>query len=509
MEAKRATIGFIAAGRRGKARILKFPEIIQGGMGTGVSNWLLARAVSVAGQLGVVSGTAIDTIFARRLQDGDAGGHMRRAMAHFPVPDIAKRVVDRYFVEGGKPQHKAYKPTPMFTLNPNRIYQELVVCANYAEVWLAKEGHKGRVGVNLLEKIQVPNIYSLYGAMLAGVDYVLMGAGIPRDIPGALDRLSKHLQTKLRINVAGAKTPHDTTMEPTELLGQELPELKRPDFLAIVSSGVLAKSLQKKATGEINGFIFEGPKAGGHNAPPRGKLQLNDRGEPIYGEKDSLIFDEFNELGKPYWVAGAAADPNLLRYVQSKGAKGVQVGTLFAFSDESGMLPSIKRYFHQRALEDNVDVYTDPKASPTGFPFKVAKMEGSISEEDAYQARQRVCDLGYLRSAYEKEDGSLGYRCPSEPVEIYERKGGKVEDTVGRKCLCNGLLANIGQPQRRKDGSEENVLVTAGDEINRVVKLLRPDREGYSATDVIRYLLSEPAEARTPEPKLATATASL
>ena len=30
----------------------------------------------------------------------------------------------------------------------------------------------------------------LYGAMLAGVDYVLMGAGIPRTIPGILDSLA-------------------------------------------------------------------------------------------------------------------------------------------------------------------------------------------------------------------------------------------------------------------------------------------------------------------------------
>ena len=53
------------------------PTIIQGGMGAGVSSWRLAQAVSQLGQLGVVSGTALDLIFARRLQDGDPGGHMR------------------------------------------------------------------------------------------------------------------------------------------------------------------------------------------------------------------------------------------------------------------------------------------------------------------------------------------------------------------------------------------------------------------------------------------------
>ena len=47
------------------------PQIIQGGMGIGISHWKLAREVSLTGQLGVVSGTAIDNVLARRLQNGD------------------------------------------------------------------------------------------------------------------------------------------------------------------------------------------------------------------------------------------------------------------------------------------------------------------------------------------------------------------------------------------------------------------------------------------------------
>ena len=77
------------------------PAIIQGGMGAGVSDWRLARAVSAQGQLGVVSGTALDVILARRLQSGDPGGHMRRGLDRFPVPAIAKRIWHRYYVPGG------------------------------------------------------------------------------------------------------------------------------------------------------------------------------------------------------------------------------------------------------------------------------------------------------------------------------------------------------------------------------------------------------------------------
>ena len=46
------------------------PKIIQGGMGAGVSSWSLANAVAKAGQLGVVAGTALDLILARRLHCG-------------------------------------------------------------------------------------------------------------------------------------------------------------------------------------------------------------------------------------------------------------------------------------------------------------------------------------------------------------------------------------------------------------------------------------------------------
>ena len=60
------------------------PIIIQGGMGVGVSGWRLARTVAETGQLGVVSGTALPLVLTRQLQLGDPGGHLARALAHFP-----------------------------------------------------------------------------------------------------------------------------------------------------------------------------------------------------------------------------------------------------------------------------------------------------------------------------------------------------------------------------------------------------------------------------------------
>ena len=89
-------------------------------------------------------------------------------------------------------------------LQNDPAFTELTVTANFAEVFLAKEGHTGVVGVNYLEKVQIPTLPSLFGAMLAGVDYVLMGAGIPRFIPGILDSLAAGRLTELKVDVEEA-----------------------------------------------------------------------------------------------------------------------------------------------------------------------------------------------------------------------------------------------------------------------------------------------------------------
>ena len=182
--------------------------VIQGGMGMAVSSWRLASAVSRAGQLGVVSGTGVDLVLARRLQDGDLDGSVRRALSHFPIPEVATRLIERYYLAGGRAPGASYTPVPRLALNPSRHDQELTVAGNFVEVWLAKEGHDGPVGVNYLEKIQMATAAGAYGAMLAGVDYVLMGAGIPREIPHLLDCLAAGLPATIHVDVHGATEQH-------------------------------------------------------------------------------------------------------------------------------------------------------------------------------------------------------------------------------------------------------------------------------------------------------------
>ena len=155
-------------------------------------------------------------------------------------------------------------------MSPRR--ERATVFANFVEVFLAKEGHDGVVGINLLTKVQMPNLGSLYGAMLAGVDYVLMGAGIPKEIPGALDRLAEHRAASLKFDVEGMGRDEIEylTFDPREhWLAGAPPALKRPYFFPIIASNSLAVMLARKATGRVDGFVIEGPTAGGHNAPPR------------------------------------------------------------------------------------------------------------------------------------------------------------------------------------------------------------------------------------------------
>ena len=454
-----------------------YPTIIQGGMGAAVSNWRLARAVAERGQLGVVSGTALDTVLIRRLQDGDPGGHMRRALAAFPVAGVVPPILEAWYIPGGKAADAPYKLKPMPTAEMLREDEALLMVANFVEVYLAKEGHNGMVGINLLEKIQLPTLPSLFGAMLAGVDVVIMGGGIPLGIPGALDKLAQLQPVEMRLNVVTAHRDQafHTSFHPGTHVGAAQSALRRPLFFAVIASDVLAKTLVKKANGRVDGFVIEHHNAGGHNAPPR-------RGD-AYSERDVCSVEKVAGLGLPFWLAGGCAAPESVAAAKSVGACGVQVGTAFACCQESGILDSIKAEIIEQHRSGTLDVITDFRASPTGYPFKRVEVEANHRREAC-----RACDLGYLRTVYAKDDGTLGYRCPAGPRKPFLSKGGSAEEAEGKHCLCNGLLATIGLGQIRR-GTPVQPLVTWGDDMRFLDPILGSEKSSYSAGEVLDYLL--------------------
>jgi nitronate monooxygenase len=307
-----------------------------------------------------------------------------------------------------------------------------------------------------------------------------------------MDLLSRHEPATYPLHVIGAVEGDDTLMrfDPRAFLEGDLPPLPRPAFLPIISSHILGATLLKKSNGSVQGFIIEGPTAGGHNAPPRGKLQLNAVGEPVYGERDEVDLEKMRALGVPFWLAGGYATPARLREAQALGAHGIQVGTAFAFCEESGMRDDYKEALRVKAREGTAQVFTDRLASPTSFPLKVALLEGTLSDTEVYEARARVCDLGYLREAYRAPDGAVGFRCAAEPVGAFVNKGGPPDEVQGRKCICNALLSTMGLPQVR-GRTVEPAIITSGNALDDITRFMPPGGTRYTAADVVAQLLEE------------------
>jgi nitronate monooxygenase len=459
---------------------MKTPKIIQGGMGVNISSPLLAKTVSMFSKinketLGTISGVVLEKVMTRQLgQGGPNAQAIIRALKTFPFNDVAEEIISEY-------HEKPHKNTPAFTVNPSRLLINLTICANYAFVKIAKEGHNNPVSINYLEKIAMPHVYAIFGAMLADVDFITMGAGIPIQIPALINAYLENKPGTYKIPVIGGED-YEVSFDPKSFFCREIPSLKRPGFIPIISSNVLATVLMKKLPeGSIYGFVVEEPSAGGHNAPPRNKIN--------YGEKDKVDYEEIAKLGLPFWIGGSRACPEKMKEAISLGASGIQAGSIFALARESGMDSVIRQEILKKGFQKTLKVKTDMKISPTGFPFKLVDLSESTSDESVHESRLRVCDLCVLVSLYKKIDGSIGYRCPSEPVENFIRKGGKVEDTENRGCICNGLITTAGL--RFKDENYEPAVVTLGDDVEFLQHLMKNENDSYSATQAITYLFED------------------
>ncbi|MEX2029263.1 MAG: nitronate monooxygenase [Candidatus Paceibacterota bacterium] len=462
--------------------------IIQGGMGIGVSNPHLAKTCSRFGILGTVSCTGAERVLSNMLQLGDIDEMCRHALSHFPFPDMAERVLKRHFIPGGKSPEQVFNEVPMFTFRSRRDLVELAVVGSFVLVWLAKEGHDGPISVNYLEKLQIGHIYHLAGAMLAGVDYVTMGAGITLQIPGVLDALAFGGVPTYRVDVTGSTSgTKQISFDPCEFFGEKFPkELKRPGFLPIVSTDALANIMVTKLPeGSIQGFVIETPDAGGHNAPPRKKGEFDARGQPVYGPRDEVNFDKLGSFGIPFWIGGAYASPEGLAKARKLGAVGIQAGSIFALSDDSGLDSYYRAEIRRLGYRGELEVLSDPTASPTGFPFQIPQLQGTHSDSEVYATRERNCSRKALQFPAELPNGKIVFRCSAEPVEDYVRRGGKKEDTIGARCLCNGLFSAVGLGD-----PNERPIFTLGKDVSFLSRLMTSEGDNYSAWQAIQYLLS-------------------
>ncbi|MBI5287713.1 MAG: nitronate monooxygenase [Chloroflexi bacterium] len=460
-------------------------------MAVGVSTWRLARAVAMAGEklgrpvLGVVSGTGLSDMMIRRLQQADPD--TIRALTAYDGA-LASELLAIYGSSAPGPTgvRRRFAPKPEVLVTGTRAMKahltRLTVAAAFVEVTLAKSGHSGPVGINILEKLQLMHLPMILGAMLADVDYVLVGAGIPHQIPAVLQSYAARQTASYKLDVAGTNEKHLMTLDPRPFIAPGR-ALKKPRFFAIISHHALAMRLA--GTVEVDGFIIEGPVAGGHNAPARGK-DVDEAGQPMYGERDQPDLARMRSLRKPFWLAGSYACR--LAEARALGAVGIQVGSAFALCDESGMDARVKRELRGQIAAGALQVTTSAIASPTGFPFQVAQLEGTLSEAAVYRSRKRICNIGHLVEAYAKPGeggGGIGFRCPGGPVGAYVRRGGLQEKTAGVVCLCNGLASAAGFGRVAASG-DEPMTVTLGKSFDFYHQLNTAPDGSYRAEDVVR-----------------------
>jgi len=315
--------------------------------------------------------------------------------------------------------------------------------------------------------------------------------------------LAKHATVHHEISVLYRK-PGETfslLFDPQQVAGGKFAarELATPAFLAIASLEGLAQTLADTESTAPDGFIIEHHNAGGHNANPLGPLTKDSLGQPVYGANDEPDIAAIRAIGKPFWMAGDYASKPKLEEALTAGATGVQVGTLFALSEESGMKPEYRSAIFA-ALRDGVDdanlVHTTTY-SPTGFSFKVAQIPDTLSDNEVYADRRRICDIGMLQQVGfgkpdEHGERTLFRRCPAGPINSFLKNRGLQRHTDERRCLCNGLLACVGLGQVhevRGERAEEPAIVTVGNHLDGVRRLSCQGQTHYHVEDVVADIL--------------------
>ena len=229
-------------------------------------------------------------------------------------------------------------------------------------------------------------------------------------------------------------------------------------------------------------------------------MRRDELGQPVYGERDEPDLAAIRQVGRPFWLAGGYGSHDGLQRALAAGAQGVQVGSVFAMAEESGLKSE-----YRSAILDQLKHGVDDAAlvrttlySPTGFSFKVAQIEGTLSDPEVYDARRRVCDIGLLQQIglskpNEAGERTLFQRCAAGPIEGYVSKRGLARNTEERHCLCNGLLACVGLGQVKEQHGqlvEEPAIVTLGNRLDGIRRLSRQGQVHYWASDVVADILA-------------------
>ena len=188
--------------------------------------------------------------------------------------------------------------------------------------------------------------------------------------------------------------------------------------------------------------------------------------------------------GAALWLAGSCASPERLREAQAAGPAACRWAP---------PLGSVRNRPSPRRSSGRPWRAGIAARHPSG-PISAPRRRGirsrwppspGRSPTRPRRGRERICDLGYLRSATGGRTGAW-VTAARRARAAYLAKGAP-ERIEGSQCLCNGLMGTIGLAQA--PGRRELALVTSGEDLGFLAHLAPEGAAGYTAADVVRYLL--------------------
>jgi nitronate monooxygenase len=245
----------------------------------------------------------------------------------------------------------------------------------------------GAIGMNIM--VAIINQYedSVLGSMDGGVDVIISGAGLPLSLPE---------------------------------IALSHPRADEVALVPIVSSGRALEIICKRwnRSGRLpDAVVVEGPLAGGHIA----WREIEEAHRPE--NRLEVLIPEVIEVAKkwgniPVIAAGGVYTHDDIKSWIAKGCAGVQMGTRFLATHESGANEEYKKMLID-CKEEDIELAAKP-GSPCGMLFRVIKQSPFYQQALRYE-RAPKCDKGYLLNKG---------NCPAK----YENDKSF--------CICNGLLSS-------------------------------------------------------------------
>ena len=344
-----------------------------------------------------------------------------------------------------------------------------------------------------------------YGAMLAGVDYVLMGAGIPREIPHLLDELAAHRRRSTspstspardRRHVHGRPRParprsatHLPAAAPADVprhrLRARAGRLPRPRRRAPAPTASSSRARAPAGTTPRRAARLVLDETGAAGLRPARRRPTSPRSPPSACRSGSP-----GGYGTPGGAAPRRARP---APPASRSARSSRCARSPAST------PSSASSCWSSCAPAPSTVRTDAARLADRLPVQGRRSSPARSRTPAvYDARPRLCDLGYLRTPYRAQERRVGYRCPAEPVDVYVRKGGDPRGHRGTRSACATRSSPTSASARhRTDGYVEKPLLTLGEELGGARHLLRRHPSGWTAGDALDWLLGPVPTADT------------